>query len=706
MTDRSCPTAVPLRADGRLPFAFHAIFLLTAAAVLAACASSGGSGLATATAPETVSTGTTTSTDTGSTDTTVFPEPVSVSSVNGKLDVVLNVVLDSLAVPGSGTQQLRAWQLVSANGVSYADSANATSFPGPTFRVKQGDSVRILLNNQLPAGNSNDSCGSYPAVTSGVDNFQDCFHGYNWTNIHYHGFHVTPDSVGDDVLLMIAPDSSYQYSFVIPHNQSPGTHWYHPHKHGSVAIQVSNGMSGAFIVEGGGLDSLTDSLGMTERLIAIQKVDSMMNLIDFSGAKTLVNGALDPVITMRPNEVQRWRIVNENITKTTNYEIGFINQSGTDEPTLYDVARDGVQYAPANYDTLNADTLLLMAPGNRLDVFVRAPETVGVHLLTVRSVANSGVRTPRAQAERATAAPADTLFYVQVVDDGASVNTTLPAALPDLPDFLDNLPGTTNTAQILADSARLAVIVFGDTNFVHRAPQSNPPAFFLGTVANPLMQFNDDSVYVPRNASNDSLPMVLDSVQTWMVRNVSQATNHPFHIHINPFQVIDVVYPLGSADPNAALYAQLDSAAQQRDAPVWLDVLALPLPVIDTLRADTVVTGTDTAFVVLAADTTPGYILIRQAYQPFLNADGSICTECGPATGKFVMHCHILGHEERGMMQVIEIVSGTSMTAAGPSSPRSVHPHAAELPPAPPERGEKAGNGGVAAPGGGGQHRH
>ena len=28
---------------------------------------------------------------------------------------------------------------------------------------------------------------------------------------------------------------------------------------------------------------------------------------------------------MRVNEVQRWRIVDENITKTANFEIGFVN---------------------------------------------------------------------------------------------------------------------------------------------------------------------------------------------------------------------------------------------------------------------------------------------------------------------------------------------------------------------------------------------
>ena len=32
--------------------------------------------------------------------------------------------------------------------------------------------------------------------------------------------------------------------------QAPGTHWYHAHKHGSTAINVGNGMTGVFIIEG------------------------------------------------------------------------------------------------------------------------------------------------------------------------------------------------------------------------------------------------------------------------------------------------------------------------------------------------------------------------------------------------------------------------------------------------------------------------
>jgi FtsP/CotA-like multicopper oxidase with cupredoxin domain len=142
--------------------------------------------------------------------------------------------------------------------------------------------------------------------------------------------------------------------------------------------------------------------------------------------------------------------------------------------------------------------------------------------------------------------------------------------------------------------------------------------------------------------------MVLADTQTWKVENQSAAANHPFHIHINPFQVMDVVY--GSGDPMAPLYAQLESAAAGGN-PIWLDVLPLPKPFKDA-------SGT----------TVPGYAIIRQAYEPFRNADGSPCTNCGDPTGWFVMHCHILGHEERGMMQVLQIVRpGEQPTPPPPS---------------------------------------
>ena len=46
--------------------------------------------------------------------------------------------------------------------------------------------------------------------------------------------------------------------------QAPGTHWYHAHKHGSTTIDVLNGMTGAFIIEGRYDDDLNAFYGTSE----------------------------------------------------------------------------------------------------------------------------------------------------------------------------------------------------------------------------------------------------------------------------------------------------------------------------------------------------------------------------------------------------------------------------------------------------------
>jgi FtsP/CotA-like multicopper oxidase with cupredoxin domain len=206
----------------------------------------------------------------------------------------------------------------------------------------------------------------------------------------------------------------------------------------------------------------------------------------------------------------------------------------------------------------------------------------------------------------------------------------LPATLPPLPPFLQNLAGPiADTAALFRDTASMPVIVFSDSNFTTRNPSPLPPQFWLGTVADPQQQFNDTLVYIPTTSRDVARPMLLGQLQTWRVENIGQSTNHPFHIHINPFQVVYAHFPKGEADPNAPLYRDLNAAAQGNN-PIWLDVLALPLPAVDS--AGNV--------------TDAGYVIIRQQYENF--------------TGQYVMHCHILGHEERGMMQLLEVFGDSS----------------------------------------------
>ena len=96
-----------------------------------------------------------------------------------------------------------------------------------------------------------------------------------------------------------------------------------------------------------------------------------------------------------------------------------------------------------------------------------------------------------------------------------------------------------------------------------------------------------------------------------MIRNVSDE-QHPFHIHVNDFEVISI---------NGRPY----------DARSLQDTVPLPVH---------------------------GKVVIRQRFAQF--------------TGKFVYHCHILAHEDHGMMGVIK-VSGSKPGAADRHSVHGGH---------------------------------
>jgi FtsP/CotA-like multicopper oxidase with cupredoxin domain len=102
----------------------------------------------------------------------------------------------------------------------------------PTLRVLPGDLLSVTLTNQLPA---------MPPGSAYV----------NDTNLHYHGLHVTPNAPGDDSIDMLAlPGQTLNYQLAIPYNHPPGLYWYHSHAHGEVERQNLSGMSGALIVDG------------------------------------------------------------------------------------------------------------------------------------------------------------------------------------------------------------------------------------------------------------------------------------------------------------------------------------------------------------------------------------------------------------------------------------------------------------------------
>ena len=89
------------------------------------------------------------------------------------------------------------------------------SAPGPTIQAKQGDRVRIIVDNHLPEP----------------------------TSMHWHGFDIPNDMDGVPGLTQeaIPPGGRYVYEFTL---QQEGTYFYHSH----MAMQEMMGMLGAFIM--------------------------------------------------------------------------------------------------------------------------------------------------------------------------------------------------------------------------------------------------------------------------------------------------------------------------------------------------------------------------------------------------------------------------------------------------------------------------
>ncbi|KAF4665701.1 hypothetical protein FOZ61_010603 [Perkinsus olseni] len=103
---------------------------------------------------------------------------------------------------------------------------------GPTIRVSPGDTLRITIVNRLkpPEGAwHNNHLGRL-----------------NATNLHVHGMHISPDE--DNVLVSCQPGQNLTYVYHILKDHAHGTYMYHAHLHGSTFIQVGQGLAGALIV--------------------------------------------------------------------------------------------------------------------------------------------------------------------------------------------------------------------------------------------------------------------------------------------------------------------------------------------------------------------------------------------------------------------------------------------------------------------------
>jgi FtsP/CotA-like multicopper oxidase with cupredoxin domain len=167
----------------------------------------------------------------------VVREPEDLRSQNGVLEAQLTA---SNAAQPDGTIRY-----------CYTDGAGHES---PNLRVHPGDLVILHLVNKL-TDKGHGSGGTMPAHAHAHAATNPCTSGMMSpvsTNLHFHGLTIPPVCHQDDVMkTSVQPgDAPFEYRFKVPENEPPGLYWYHPHIHGFSKEQLIGGASGALIVEG------------------------------------------------------------------------------------------------------------------------------------------------------------------------------------------------------------------------------------------------------------------------------------------------------------------------------------------------------------------------------------------------------------------------------------------------------------------------
>ncbi|MBI3799056.1 MAG: multicopper oxidase family protein [Deltaproteobacteria bacterium] len=366
------------------------------------------------------------------------------------------------------------------------------------------------------------------------------------TNLHTHGLHVSPSGNSDNPLLHVEPDETFDYQIDIPQDHPAGLNWYHPHAHGNGTQQIFGGLAGALLITGG-LDKLDGIRHIDDRLLVLQssQFDINGNVVTFgTGASGMgdpakhthfINGQLNPTITLEHDRLQRWRLLNATVTS--------LYQISLEGHTFFQIAADGNPF-----DEPVEMTSLVLVPGQRAEVLVRggAPGSYNLQGTILQGPSN----------------PTITLATANVLakkGHGRNIPSTL-IPLVDLRNF-----------------------TVDHTRAIHFNAQGT-----IFTI--------DGKTFDPTRVDQTIL---LGALEEWTIYNdqTNPAVPHPFHIHMNPFQV-----------------TKINGVAV--DAHSYQDTMNVPP-----------------------------------------NGNITFLTRFADFTGKTVFHCHIIHHQDQGMMSLFEVVA-------------------------------------------------
>ncbi len=516
----------------------------------------------------------------------------------------------------------------------------ADGTPSPTLRVEPGDLLILRFKNNLidltpDKPGAIHTHGQVTAIAGPLcvskKSADPCTSGAmtpTSSNLHFHGLTAPPVCHQDDVLkTSVQPyDAPFEYRLRIPANEPPGLYWYHPHIHGYSKVQVLGGASGALIIEG--IERANPATaGLPERVLIIRDQDLLHPDAPPSKSEPVVPKML----------VDRDGDSANNGTgfgkPAKDLSINFVPVPYPDYPPASITTKPGERQL---WRVLNASAITYL---DLAVLFGRAPQPLGIVAIDgvpikfdgspappIARVNHIGVP-PGARVEFIVAGPplgVPALLVTRAVDTGPGGENDTNRALAtivaanDAPEPSAKLPADPKplppaTRPWIGDVAPVRVRkLFFSEKLENPNDPTSATAFYL-TV--------DGQTPTPFDPNSDVPDIVVKQgdVEDWIIENRS-AELHDFHIHQLHFQLLD-----------------------------WNGV-----PVNEPFLRDTV--------------NVP-YYNSRMLEYPSVRLrmdfrDPNI-------VGTFVYHCHVLEHEDGGMMGRIRVEPADTASTASSNRPNN-----------------------------------
>ena len=506
--------------------------------------------------------------------------------------------------------------LFSRNGVlsvqfSYqttTDFANRTLFcfmtpsgmENPTLHVKPGDHLIITVTNNTPAQPFHmaidpPNCGPGGAQMT-----------LSSLNIHYHGTNISPTCHSDDAIkTFINSGQTFRYNVAFPADEPPGLYWYHPHVHGISEQAVLGGASGALIVDG--IEDIQPVVSdLRQKILVIRDQPTIQGFGEGPGGDPEGIPYQDLTVNNIPNDA-----TTDAYNITTYTPAVFQMEAG--ERQFWRVANataDSILDLQVQFDTVPQNVQVVAIDG----VPVNSQDGAQPGSL----IAVDHFRLPPAsRVEFIIDAPSPRVKVAQLV------TLDIPSGIygdddPTRPIFNIQLIAGTNDAEPEADKrvGHFTALNLNQKRFAGLAAapiavrrtvffnEIQPTQFFMDVQGQPEKLFDP-------NATPD-ITATQGTVEEWTVENHT-LENHEFHIH----QIHFLVEAQNDFEINGN--SQAPGVTGQ-----YLDTIEVP-----------------------AWDGNPAH--------SYPNATLRLDFR-GNDIGDFVFHCHILGHEDLGMMNIIRVV--------------------------------------------------